>query len=104
MNPEVFAATLKQDVITAFGPRRRKSSVNNRTSMALAPKFWMSNDIFEKPVLSPGSQEIWRSNKHAGRNDLGVHGGYENRHAFVRQHFQPDFFSSLFRFRAGAYF
>jgi hypothetical protein len=104
MHPEVCAATLKEDVITALGPSCCKRSAHHGTSMALAPKFRMSDDIFEKPVLPPSAQEIRRGDEHAGCDDLGVHAGYENRNAFVRQRFGPNLLGSLFRLRARAYF
>jgi hypothetical protein len=104
MHPRVFTATLKEDVITVLGPGCCKRSVNNGTSMALAPKFRMSDNIVEKPVLPPSAQEIWRGDKHTGGNDLGIRGGYEDRNAFVRQHFGPNLLGSRYRLHAGAYF
>jgi hypothetical protein len=70
--PQVFATTLKEDVITVLGPSCRERSANNGTPMASAPKLRMGNDIFEKPVLPAGAQEIWRGDEHAGRHDLGA--------------------------------
>ena len=54
--------------------------------------------------MPPIPQEIWRGDKHAGGDDLGVHAGYENRNAFVRQHFGPNLLGSLFRLHVRAYF
>jgi hypothetical protein len=102
VNPGVTATTLKEHVITVVGPSCCERSVNNSTSMASAPKFRMSDDIFEEPVLTPGAQKIWRSDEHAGCNDLGVCVGYEDRNAFVRKHSRPNSFGSLLRLRAGA--
>jgi hypothetical protein len=62
-------------VITVLGPRCCKRSAHHRTPIALAPKLRMSDDIFERPVLPPVAQEIWRNDKHTGRDDLGVHRG-----------------------------
>jgi hypothetical protein len=60
MHPGVLAATLNEDVIAILRPSCRERSMNNGASMALAPKLRMSDDIFEKPVLPPGAQEIGR--------------------------------------------
>ncbi len=51
----VFAASLKEDVVTVPGSSYCKRSVNNCASMALAPKPGMSDNIFQKPVLPPAS-------------------------------------------------
>jgi hypothetical protein len=71
---------------------------------ALAPKFRMSDDIFEKPVPPPARRRLRCGDKHAACDDLGVHAGYESRNAFVRQRFGPNLLGSLFRLRARAYF
>jgi hypothetical protein len=104
MHQGVLATTLKEDVITVFGPSCGQRSVNNGVSMTSAPKIGMSNDIFEKSMLTTGAQEIWRGDEHAGRNNFGVRIGYEDRNAFVRKHVRPNLFGSLLRLRAGAYF
>lgn len=104
MHARVLATTLKQHVVTVLGPSCRERSLYNRTPMALAPEFGMSDDIFEETVPTSCTQQIWRSAEHTGCNDPDVRGGYEDRNAFVRQHFQPDFLGSLARLRTGAYF
>ena len=104
MHARVFPAALQQDVVTIPGPGSDECGVHNGTSMTLTPKFGMSDDIFEEPVPSSGSQEIWRSDKHAGCNDLRVEIGYEDRNAGVGQHFQPNSLGSLYRLRTGADF
>jgi hypothetical protein len=87
MHARVFSTALKEDVVTILGPGRCERSINNGATMALTPKFGMSDHIFEKAVLLSGTQEIWRGNKHTGCNDLCVHCGYEDRNAVVGQHF-----------------
>lgn len=104
MHARVFATALKQDVVTIPGPGCCECSVNNGASMTLTPKFGMSDHVFKKSVPLSGPQEIWRGDKHAGCDDLCVHGGYEDRDAVVRQHFQPNSLGSLYRLRTGAYF
>jgi hypothetical protein len=104
MHQGVLATTLKEDVITVFGPGCCERSVNNGMPMTSAPKIRMSDDIFEESVLTPGAQEIWRGDEHAGCNDFGGRIGYEYRNPFVRKYFRPNSFGSLFRLHAGAYF
>ena len=33
--------------------------MDNGPPMALPPKFRMSDDIFEEPMLAPGTQQAW---------------------------------------------
>jgi hypothetical protein len=74
MHAAVSAAALKEDVVAVLGPSCCERSVDNGAPMTLAPKFRMSDNIFQEPVLTPSAQQIWRGDKHAGCNDLGVHG------------------------------
>jgi hypothetical protein len=83
----IFSAALKEDVVTVLSPSCCERSVNNGASMTLTLKFGMSENIFEKPMLAPGSQEIWRGDKHAGCDDPCIQCRYEDRNAFTRQHF-----------------
>jgi len=87
MHAGVFSTTLKEDVVTVLVPSCCERGANNGMSMTLTSKFGMSDNIFEKTVVLSGAQKIRCGNKHAVCNDLCVHGGYEDRDAFVRQHF-----------------
>jgi hypothetical protein len=103
MHARVFSTALKEDVVTIPGPGCCKCSVDDGASMALTSKLGVRDHIFEEAVPPSGSQEIWRSNKHAGCNNLRIYGGYEDRNALVGQHFQPNLLRSRYRLRAGAY-
>jgi hypothetical protein len=103
MHARVFSTALKEDVVTIPGPGCCKCSVDDGASMALTSKLGMRDHIFEEAVPPSGSQEIWRSDKHAGCNDLRVDGGYEDGNAVVGQHFQPNLLSTLYRLRTRAY-
>jgi hypothetical protein len=83
MHPGVFATTLKQDMIATLGPSRSEGSVNDGPPMALVSKCRMSNDIFEKPMPAAAAQQIWRSDKHASRNDLAIDIGYKHGDALI---------------------
>jgi hypothetical protein len=102
MHARVFATALKKHVVTIPGPGGRERRFNNRVSMTLTLKFGMSDHVFEKSVSLSRTQEIWRRDQHAGRDDLGVQVGYEERNAVVRQGFQPNSLGSLDRLRTGA--
>src|SRR5258708_3378244 len=78
MHTGVLSTTLKEDVVTVLSPSCCERSVNNGASMTLTSKFGMRDNIFEKPMLAPGSQEIWRGDKHAGCNDPCIRGRYED--------------------------
>jgi hypothetical protein len=43
----------------------------------------MSNDIFEELMPAPAAQQIWSSDKHASRDDLGVDIGHERADALI---------------------
>jgi hypothetical protein len=79
MNAGVLAATLEEDVMAILVPGGAQRGVNNGTAMALTSKFRMNDDIFEEPVLTSRTQQIWRGDKHTGCNDLGVCDGHEDR-------------------------
>lgn len=105
MHPRIGAAALKQDVMAVLCPSCCKSSVHNRSSVAASPKFGVSDDILEEPVPPPSPQQIWRSDKHATRNDPAVRAGYENTEIlFMREYLRPDLFGFLFWLRAGTHF
>src|SRR5215472_628151 len=64
----------------------------------------MSDYIFDEPMPSPSPQEIWRSDKHASRNDPGTHARDENsKIPIVREDLRPDLFGPLSRLCAGAH-
>jgi hypothetical protein len=103
MHARVLSTALKEDVVTVLGPGCRERSPNDGAPMASTSKLGMRDHVFEKAVPPSGSQEIWRSDKHAGSNDLRIHGGYEDRNAVMGQHFQPNPLSSRYRLCSGAY-
>jgi hypothetical protein len=102
MHARVFAAALQQNVVTIPGPGQSQRCVDDGAAMSLTPKLRMRYHIFEKAVPLSASQEIGRGDEHAGRNDPGIQGGYEDRDAVVGQRFQPNLFRSRQRLRAGA--
>ena len=56
MHPWVFAAALKQDMMTVLGPSCSKCSSNDGSPVSLTPKFGMRHNVFEEPVPLPCAQ------------------------------------------------
>src|SRR5215469_18101580 len=90
--------------MTVLLPSCGKSSEHDRASVASSSKVGVSDNILDEPMPSPSPQEIWRSDKHARRNDPGVRAGYENsKIPIICEHLRPDLFGFLFRLRAGTH-
>ena len=83
MYANVIATTLKEDVMAISGPSCGKRNLNNGAPMPLAPKFRMSDDVFEESVLTPPAQQVWRCDEHASGNDPGVRGRYKDGNTFA---------------------
>jgi hypothetical protein len=83
MHAGVFATSLKENVVTVLGPSCCERSMDNGPPMALPPKFRMRDDIFEEPLLAPGTQQVWGGDQHASCNDLGVHWPSERPRATI---------------------
>ncbi len=59
MNSRVFATALKEDVIAVTRPRGGQCSLDDCTTMTLALKVRVRDNILEKRVLLTVAQEIW---------------------------------------------
>lgn len=104
MHAGILPAALQQDVVTIPGPGCCQCRANNGASMALTPKLGVADHIFEKAVPPSATQEIWRRNQHAGRNNPVVYRGHENGDTVLRQYVEPNSLCSVDRLGTGAYF
>ena len=104
MHARILPAALHQHVVTIPRPGGGKRRADNGTAMAATLKIGMSDHVFEESMPPSGTQQVWRRDQHAGRNDPGIHGGYEHRNAAVGQRFLPDLLGPLDRLRARAHF
>jgi hypothetical protein len=92
MYARFFAATLKEHVVTVLCPRCWKRNM---------PQNSGCDNIFQKSVQPPPRR---RFGAVISIQLATILSGYEDRNAFMRQHFGPDMFGSHFLGHATAYF
>jgi hypothetical protein len=68
----IFSAALKQDMVAAGRPSRRKRRLNHGSTVALSLESGVSNDVLEKRVSPPAPQEIWCGDQHTCCYDPGL--------------------------------
>jgi hypothetical protein len=97
MHARICPAALEQDVMAVFRPRLDQGRLNNRSTITLAAKLMVRDDIFEKSVAASASQKVRRGDEHAGRGKSGTDIRDKDGYAVARQYLRPDTFGVLAR-------